>query len=64
MKIPSITSDLFDKIPKNKKFDIVAFNPPYLPEDKREDKESQLTTTGGKKGNEITLRFLKKAKHL
>lgn len=56
-----IHSDLFDKIPKLK-FNLIIFNPPYLPEDSREPKDSKLATTGGKKGNEIILRFLKQAK--
>ncbi|MFH1787547.1 MAG: HemK2/MTQ2 family protein methyltransferase [archaeon] len=55
-----IQSDLFESI--NKKFNIIIFNPPYLPEEKNEPKESQVATTGGKKGNEIILRFLKDAK--
>jgi release factor glutamine methyltransferase len=55
-----IQSDLFSTIPD--KFDIIIFNPPYLPEDKREDKESQLATTGGKKGDEVIKEFLKQAK--
>ena len=59
-KISAIKSDLFSKI--KDKFDIIALNPPYLPEDAREDKESQLATTGGKKGDEIILKFLKQAK--
>lgn len=59
-KLNAIKSNLFSKI--KGKFDIISFNPPYLPEDKREDKESKLTTTGGKKGDEIILRFLKNAK--
>jgi len=58
--IPAIKSNLFSKI--RGKFDIIAFNPPYLPKDKNEDKESQLTTTGGKRGDEIILKFLKQAK--
>jgi HemK-related putative methylase len=58
----SVKSDLFDKIPKMK-FDLIIFNPPYLPEDSREPKSSRLATTGGKKGNEIILRFLKQAKN-
>jgi len=57
-----INSDLFDKIPKMK-FDLIIFNPPYLPEDSREPKSSRLATTGGKKGNEIILKFLKQAKN-
>jgi release factor glutamine methyltransferase len=58
-----IQSDLFSKITKSKKFDIIIFNPPYLPEDSREPKESQIATTGGKKGSEIINRFLKQAKN-
>jgi len=44
-------------------FDIIIFNPPYLPEDAREPKSSKLATTGGKKGNEIIIRFLQQAKN-
>ena len=55
-----IYSDLFEKI--NDKFDLIIFNPPYLPENPDEPKDSQRETTGGKKGNEIILRFLKQAK--
>jgi len=58
--IKLIKSDLFSNI-KNK-FDLIIFNPPYLPENKDEDKESKLTTTGGKRGDEIILRFLKQSK--
>lgn len=47
-------------------FDLIIFNPPYLPEDKAserfEPKDSQVSTTGGKKGNEIIIRFLGQAK--
>lgn len=55
----AIKSNLFSKI--NKKFDLIIFNPPYLPEDKREPIDSKFATTGGKKGDEIILRFLKHA---
>jgi release factor glutamine methyltransferase len=51
-----IESDLFDKI--NEKFDLIIFNPPYLPFDNDEPASSRLSTTGGKLGNEIILRFL------
>ena len=54
-------SDLFSNIPKQK-FDLIIFNPPYLPLDKREPKSSRVSTTSGKKGNEIIIRFLKHAK--
>jgi len=57
----TIHSDLFQNI--KQKFDLITFNAPYLPLDKREPKSSQLATTGGKKGDEISLKFLKQAKH-
>ena len=58
-----IRSNLFSDI--KEKYDLIIFNPPYLPEDKRgqEDRESMLATTGGKKGFEIINRFLKQAKN-
>lgn len=57
-----IYSDLFSKIPKTEKFDIIIFNPPYLPLDKREPLSSRTATTGGKKGSEIINKFLKQSK--
>ncbi|MEK6825860.1 MAG: HemK2/MTQ2 family protein methyltransferase [Nanoarchaeota archaeon] len=61
--IPALHSDLFEKI--KERFDVIVFNPPYLPFDEREDKESRRITTGGKNGDELILRFLKEApKHL
>ncbi len=54
-------SDLFSDV--GGKFDVIIFNPPYLPEDEREDKESKLSTTGGKKGYEVLHKFLKQAKN-
>jgi release factor glutamine methyltransferase len=56
-KLRIIKSDLFSNL-KNK-FDLIIFNPPYLPEDKF---DSKLDTTAGKSGNELILRFLKQAK--
>ncbi len=55
-----IQSDLFKNI--KEKFDIIIFNPPYLPEDKNEPENSKIETTAGKKGNEIIIKFLKQAK--
>ena len=52
--------DLFENI--KEKYSLIIFNPPYLPGDSREPESSRLSTTGGKKGNEIILRFLKDAK--
>ena len=56
----TIKSNLFSKI-KNK-FDLITFNAPYLPLDSREPKSSQLATTGGKNGDEISLKFIRQAK--
>ncbi|MFH1326938.1 MAG: HemK2/MTQ2 family protein methyltransferase [archaeon] len=52
-----VKSNLFQKIKGN--FDVVVFNPPYLPEHKYDKKPD---TTGGKKGEEIILNFLKELK--
>jgi release factor glutamine methyltransferase len=48
-------SDLFSNI--KGKFDLIIFNPPYLPEERLESKESKRITTGGKQGHEILERF-------
>lgn len=58
--IKAKVSDLFSNV--KGKFDFIIFNPPYLPEDKREPKDSALTTTGGKKGYETIEKFLRQAK--
>ncbi len=56
----SIKSDLFSNVVG--KFDIIVFNAPYLPKDKREPKNSQRETTGGTQGDEISLKFLEQAR--
>jgi release factor glutamine methyltransferase len=56
-----VYSDLFENI--DGKYFIIIFNPPYLPEDSREPEDSRVSTTGGEKGSEIILRFLKEAKN-
>lgn len=55
-----IHSDLFSNI--KGKFDLIVFNPPYLPEDSLEPEESKLITTGGKKGSELMSLFIEKSK--
>src|SRR3989338_2296943 len=57
-----INEEAIKDLKKEEKFDVIAFNPPYLPRDKREDKESRKITTGGKRGDEIIVKFLKQAK--
>jgi release factor glutamine methyltransferase len=61
LNVKTIQSNLFENI--KGKFDIIIFNPPYLPEDPLEPEDSKLSTTGGKKGNEILIKFLRKAKN-
>ena len=56
----TIQSNLFSNI--KDKFDLIIFNPPYLPEDKREPKDSRINTTAGKKGYEIMIKFLEQAR--
>src|SRR4030042_6985306 len=56
-KIKCMKSDLFASV--NEKFDVIIFNPPYLPADEN-DKDSALA--GGKKGHELIHEFLKQAK--
>jgi release factor glutamine methyltransferase len=63
MGIKTIQSDLFSNIPKGERFDLIIFNPPYLPKDELEDEESAVITSGGEKGNEILERFLVSAKN-
>lgn len=55
-----IQSNLFENI--HGKYDIIIFNPPYLPRDSKEPEDSQTATTGGEQGNEIINEFLNEAK--
>ncbi|MBT7902318.1 methyltransferase domain-containing protein [Candidatus Woesearchaeota archaeon] len=58
--IKFIESNLFSKLPKSTKhsFDLIIFNPPYLPHDPNEPKNCALATCGGKKGYELIQKFL------
>jgi release factor glutamine methyltransferase len=58
----TIKSNLFLRVPKKQKFDLITFNAPYLPEEEIEPYSSKLITTGGKSGDEISVKFLKQAK--
>lgn len=61
-KIKFILSDLFKNINKNEKFNLIIFNPPYLPDDKKEPKDSKTETTAGKNGYELIIKFLTQAR--
>ena len=61
--IPAVASDLFSNIKEH--FDLILFNPPYLPAEEAEDEDTARITTGGKKGFEMLEKFLSEAaKHL
>ena len=53
--------DLFTVIKKEELFDIILFNPPYLPTSEKEkvDRWFDIATDGGKDGLAVTKRFLK-----
>jgi release factor glutamine methyltransferase len=59
--IPAIKSDLFENV--ESKFDLITFNAPYLPLDEDEPLDSRLATTGGKRGDELCIKFLEDAKN-
>lgn len=48
-----VRTNLFDGI--RGRFDYCIFNPPYLPKDPPDDR----SWTGGKRGNEVTMKFLR-----
>ncbi len=54
-------SNLFSEV--KMKYDVILFNPPYLPKDCNEDSESSLITSGGIQGSEILNEFLSKSQN-
>jgi len=63
LKIDAIRSDLFDGVDGN--FDVIAFNPPYLPDERRSTSWLERSWSGGIEGSEIAVRFLQDAwRHL
>jgi release factor glutamine methyltransferase len=55
-----INSDLFSSVGKELRFDLIVFNPPYLPNEKKI--ENDIALNGGPEGNEIIIKFLEQAK--
>lgn len=58
-------SDLFSSVPKNRKFDAILFNPPYLPTTKSERLRGKINAVfdGGKDGRAVLDRFLEDFDH-
>lgn len=57
-KIKYVLSDLFSNIYIRQKFDLIIFNPPYLPDD---PDVKDIALDGGKKGYGVIERFIKNA---
>jgi len=53
-------SDLFENV--KGKYDIIIFNPPYLPKQKNEPYKMSLALSGGTLGHETTEKFLQQAR--
>lgn len=55
--INCLQSDLFSNV--SEKFDVIIFNPPYLPD---EDDDEDASLDGGEQGHELIAEFLEQAK--
>lgn len=55
VKVKTIKSDLFSVV--NERFDVIVFNPPYLPDD-----NNNITYSGGSSGRDAIERFVKDAR--
>ncbi|MBD3230681.1 MAG: methyltransferase [Candidatus Lokiarchaeota archaeon] len=62
-RIDFILSDLFSSLKMPLKFDKILFNPPYLPEEEPINDVIEKSWNGGKRGNELILRFLDDLNH-
>lgn len=63
LRIEVVQSDLFERITGN--FDVIAFNPPYLPDETRSTSWIEKSWAGGGEGSEVAVRFLRDAwRHL
>jgi len=63
VRLEVVHGDLFDKIPGS--FDVIAFNPPYLPGEPTSTTWIEKAWSGGEEGSEVAVRFLRDAwRHL
>jgi len=63
VRIDVIGSDLFEKVQGN--YDVIVFNPPYLPGSASSTSWIERAWSGGDEGSEVAIRFLNEAwKHL
>jgi release factor glutamine methyltransferase len=63
VRLEVVHGDLFDKIPGS--FDVIAFNPPYLPGEATSTTWIEKAWSGGDEGSEVAVRFLRDAwRHL
>lgn len=63
LRVEAVLSDLFENIHGD--FDVIAFNPPYLPQETRSTSWIEKSWSGGSEGGEIAIRFLSEAwRHL
>jgi len=63
VRLEAVKSDLFQNVTGN--FDIIVFNPPYLPGSTQSTSWIEKSWSGGEDGAEVAVRFLQEAwKHL
>ena len=63
LRVTFIQSDMFEKVQGN--FDVIAFNPPYLPSEGSSTSWIEKSWSGGEEGSETATRFIESAwRHL
>ena len=63
LRVKTIESNLFERVEGD--FDVIVFNPPYLPEETRSTSWIEKSWSGGEEGSEVAVQFLDAAwKHL
>lgn len=61
-KVDIVCGDCLSFLRKGLFFDLIVFNPPYLPSEKIDKEIFDLSWSGGEKGFEVTLKFIENAK--